>query len=57
VIGFFDTVAGRYLQLRQTAPDGVAWSTISPADTRMLVNQLSDLLAGITASATAERFG
>jgi hypothetical protein len=57
VIGFFDTVAGRYLQLRQTAPDGVAWSTISPADTRMLVNQLSDLLAGITASATEERFG
>ncbi len=57
VIGFFDTVAGRYLQLRQTAPDGVAWSTISPADTRLLINQLSDLLAGITASAAEERFG
>jgi hypothetical protein len=57
VIGFFDTIAGRYLQLRQTAPDGIAWSTISPADTRLLVNQLSDLLAGITTSATEERFG
>jgi EspG family len=57
VIGFFDTVAGRYLQLRQTAPDGVSWSTISPADTRLLVNQLSDLLAGITASSAEERFG
>jgi hypothetical protein len=56
VIGFFDTDAGRYLQLRQTTPDGVSWSTISPADTRLLVAQLSDLLAGITASAAEERF-
>jgi EspG family len=57
VIGFFDTTAGRYLQLRQTAPDGTAWSTISPADTRMLTSQLSDLLAGITATAAEERLG
>jgi hypothetical protein len=56
VIGFFDTAAGRYLQLRQTAPDGTAWSTISPADTRMLTSQLSDLLTGIIATATEERF-
>jgi len=56
VIGFFDTTAGRYLQLRQTAPDGAAWSTISPADTRMLTSQLSDLLASITTTATEERF-
>jgi ESX secretion-associated protein EspG len=57
VIGFFDTDAGRYLQLRQTTADGVAWSTVSPADTRLLTTQLADLLAGITASAAAERFG
>jgi EspG family len=56
VIGFFDTDAGRYLQLRQTAADGVAWSTISPADTRLLIAQLSELLAGVTASAAEERF-
>ncbi|HEX4722656.1 MAG TPA: ESX secretion-associated protein EspG [Pseudonocardiaceae bacterium] len=57
VIGFFDTEAGRYLQLRQTTADGVEWSTISPADTRLLTTQLADLLANITASATEERFG
>ena len=57
VIGFFDTDAGRYLQLRQTTPDGVAWSTISPADTRLLVTQLTDLLAAVTTSAAEERFG
>ena len=56
VIGFFDTEAGRYLQLRQTTTDGVAWSTISPADTRLLTTQLGDLLASVTASAAEERF-
>ncbi|HEX9335502.1 MAG TPA: ESX secretion-associated protein EspG, partial [Pseudonocardiaceae bacterium] len=57
VVGFFDTDAGRYLQLRRTTADGDAWSTISPADTRMLTAQLTDLLADITASAATERFG
>jgi hypothetical protein len=56
VIGFFDTDAGRYLQLRRTAPDGVVWSTISPADTRLLVAQLSDLLSTVSSAAAGERF-
>jgi hypothetical protein len=55
VIGFFDTEAGRYLQMRQTTQDGASWSTISPADNRLLVQQLSDLLAGVVASAAEER--
>ncbi|HEX5403121.1 MAG TPA: ESX secretion-associated protein EspG, partial [Pseudonocardiaceae bacterium] len=55
VVGFFDTDYGRYLQLRTTAADGQVWSTISPADNRLLTQQLSDLLAGITATASAER--
>jgi hypothetical protein len=55
VVGFFDTDAGRYLQLRAAGGDGQTWSTISPADNRLLVQQLSDLLAGVTASAAEER--
>jgi hypothetical protein len=55
VVGFFDTDAGRYLQLRAAGADGQTWSTISPADNRLLIQQLSDLLAGVTASAAEER--
>jgi EspG family len=55
VVGFFDTDAGRYLQMRQTTHDGASWSTISPADSRLLVQQLSDLLADVTANAAEER--
>lgn len=55
VVGFFDTDAGRYLQLRVTAEDGQTWSTISPADNRLLTQQLSDLLAQVTATASEER--
>jgi hypothetical protein len=55
VVGFFDTDAGRYLQLRTAGEDGQSWSTISPADNRLLVQQLSDLLAAVTASAAEER--
>jgi hypothetical protein len=47
VIGYFDTAAGRYLQTRVVAPDGVAWSTVSPADDRLLAGELSDLLATV----------
>jgi hypothetical protein len=56
VIGFFDTDEGRYLQLRRTTPDGATWSTISPADTRLLAAQLTELLADITATAATERY-
>jgi EspG family len=54
VVGFFDTASGRYLQLRRRSPDGEIWSTISPADNRLLTKQLSDLLAEITAEADAD---
>lgn len=49
VVSFFDTPAGRYLQLRTTAEDGELWSTISPADNRLLTAQLTDLLASVPA--------
>ena len=55
VVGFFDTDYGRYLQLRAAADDGQVWSTISPADNRLLIQQLSDLSAGIAAAAGEER--
>ncbi|HEX3651137.1 MAG TPA: ESX secretion-associated protein EspG [Pseudonocardiaceae bacterium] len=55
VVGFFDTTGGRYLQLRTTAEDGTAWSTVSPADNRLLVRQLSELLDDVTAAAGGER--
>jgi hypothetical protein len=44
VISFFDNPKGRYLQLRRTAPSGETWSTISPADHRLLLGQLDELL-------------
>ncbi len=55
VVGFFDTEGGRYLQLRAEAEDGEAWSTVSPADNRLLITQLTELLAAVTASAATER--
>lgn len=47
VVAFFDTSAGRYLQLRTRTDDGELWSTISPADNRLLIAQLTDLLADV----------
>lgn len=55
VVGFFDTTGGRYMQLRTTAEDGTAWSTVSPADNRLLARQLSELLDDVTAAAAGER--
>lgn len=55
VVGFFDTDGGRYLQLRAPGEDGEVWSTISPADNRLLITQLADLLAAITTTAANER--
>lgn len=55
VVGFFDTTGGRYLQLRTTAEDGSAWSTVSPADNRLLTRRLSDLLDDVTTTAADER--
>lgn len=44
VLSVFDTRAGRYLQTRSIAePDTEPWTTVSPADQRLLVSQLEDL--------------
>ncbi len=44
VLSVFDTRAGRYLQTRSIAePDTEPWTTVSPADHRLLISQLEDL--------------
>lgn len=47
VVSFFDTDDGRYVQVRRESPDGNLWTTISPADSRRLVQQVEQLLAEI----------
>ncbi|MFD1051631.1 ESX secretion-associated protein EspG, partial [Kibdelosporangium lantanae] len=44
VIIFFDTEAGRYLQVRRDS-GGEAWTTISPADHRRMLHHLTELHA------------
>ena len=43
VISFFDTKAGRYLQVRRDAEGVEPWTTISPADARRMLQHLTDL--------------
>jgi hypothetical protein len=43
VISFFDTAAGRYLQVRREEEGAEAWTTISPADSRRLWQHLTAL--------------
>lgn len=43
VISFFDTEAGRYLQVRKESGGGEAWTTISPADHKRLLQHLTEL--------------
>jgi ESX secretion-associated protein EspG len=43
VISFFDTKDGRYLQIRRESDGGEAWTTISPADGRRMLQHLSAL--------------
>jgi hypothetical protein len=44
VLSVFDTRAGRYLQTRSIAElDTEPWTTVSPADQRLLISQLDDL--------------
>ncbi|MET0132328.1 MAG: ESX secretion-associated protein EspG, partial [Kibdelosporangium sp.] len=45
VISFFDTEAGRYLQVRKEADSGEAWTTISPTDNKRLLHHLTELHA------------
>ncbi|HET9141899.1 ESX secretion-associated protein EspG [Actinophytocola sp.] len=51
VVSFFDTEDGRYVQIRRAAQDGVLWTTISPADSRKLIQHLDQLLTEITKTA------
>ncbi|MBM7770729.1 hypothetical protein JOD54_000933 [Actinokineospora baliensis] len=44
VVSFFDTEAGRYVQVRRAAPDRSLWTTISPADNRKLVHLVEEVL-------------
>jgi hypothetical protein len=43
VISFFDTAAGRYLQIRRTSENTEPWTTISPADPRRMLQHLTAL--------------
>jgi hypothetical protein len=43
VISFFDTADGRYLQIRRADDTTEPWTTISPADGRRMLQQLSSL--------------
>ncbi len=43
VISFFDTKDGRYLQIRRESEGGEAWTTISPADGRRMLQHLTTL--------------
>lgn len=43
VISFFDTAAGRYLQVRRDSPTEEPWTTISPADHRRMLQHLTEL--------------
>lgn len=46
VVSFFETTQGRYLQTRVPNPDGVLWTTISPAGARTLLWHVTGLLDG-----------
>lgn len=48
VVSFFDTDAGRYVQIRRPSSDGNLWTTISPADTRKLVQHVEQMLGEVT---------
>lgn len=47
VVSFFDTEAGRYVQIRRASPDGNLWTTISPADNRKLVQHVDQMLSEV----------
>ncbi|SFT48496.1 EspG family protein [Actinopolyspora lacussalsi subsp. righensis] len=43
VVGFFDSRAGRHVQLRRDTSSGEPWSTVAPVDRRGLVNRVAEL--------------
>jgi EspG family len=50
VLSFFDTEAGRYVQVRRDEPGEQAWTTISPADQRRMSQHISSLLGEVAQS-------
>jgi hypothetical protein len=54
VVSFFDTEAGRYVQVRRTSSDGNLWTTISPADHRKLVQHVEQMLDEVVRTATED---
>jgi hypothetical protein len=44
VVAFHDTPYGRYLHLVKPSADGTEWSTITPADNRLLATSVRELL-------------
>lgn len=44
VVAFHDTDAGRYLVQVDTAGDGVDWCTVAPADKRLLIDRVAELI-------------
>jgi EspG family len=44
VVAFHDTPNGRYLHLVKPSADGTEWSTITPADNRLLATSVRELL-------------
>ncbi len=47
VVSFFDTEAGRYVQIRRSSGDGNLWTTISPADNRKLIQHVEQMLGEV----------
>lgn len=43
VVAFFETEAGRYVQIRRVGADGSPWTTISPVDVRRLTQHVDEL--------------
>jgi hypothetical protein len=51
IIGVLDTRCGRYLMQRETAADGVEWTTLAPTDLPRLRHRMEGLLAEAEARA------
>lgn len=53
VVSFFDTTGGRYVQIRRPSTGGELWSTISPADSRRLLQHVDAMYRETTAAVSA----
>jgi hypothetical protein len=51
VVGFFDTAAGRYLQVRRGSAAEEPWSTLSPADSRRMHQHVEAMYQDAVAAA------